>query len=51
MMKSKNELNAIESLDFYRRKLLACFITIGEKPVDKIEQEAMYTIKVDIVDE
>lgn len=25
--------------------------TIGEKPVDKIEQEAMYTIKVDIVDE
>ena len=35
MMKSKNELNAIESLDFYRRKLLACFITIGEKPVDK----------------
>ena len=25
--------------------------TIGEKPVDKIEQETMYTIKVDIVDE
>lgn len=25
--------------------------TIGEKPIDKIEQEAMYTIKVDIVDE
>lgn len=25
--------------------------TIGEKPVDKVEQEAMYTIKVDIVDE
>ena len=24
--------------------------TIGEKPVDKIEQEAMYTIKVDIVE-
>ena len=34
-MRSKNELNAIESLDFHRRKLLACFISIGEKAVDK----------------
>lgn len=25
--------------------------TIGEKPVDKVEQETIYTIKVDIVDD
>lgn len=34
-MKSKNELSAIESLDFYRRRLLACFIVVGEKKEDK----------------
>ena len=34
MMRSVNELNAIESLDFFRRKLLSCFIVTGEKPSD-----------------
>ncbi|MGN0282794.1 MAG: helix-hairpin-helix domain-containing protein [Prevotella sp.] len=34
-MKSKNELAAIYSLDYYRRKLLSCFIEIGERPTDQ----------------
>lgn len=25
--------------------------TIGEKPIDKVEQETIYTIKVDIIDD
>lgn len=30
-LKSENELVAVESLDYYRRRLLACFITFGDK--------------------
>ena len=33
-MRSKTELNVIESLGFFQRQLLSCFITIGEKPKD-----------------
>lgn len=33
-MKSKNELNLIESLGYFRRQLLYCFITIDDKPKD-----------------
>lgn len=33
-LKSKNELLSIESLDYHRRKLLSCFIVIGDKTTD-----------------